>query len=284
VAIRREVIPLSIQTGAEQTRPDILPLQAPIRQKVRKAPSPRQGTSLPYATVTPRRLGYVRFKTVLEFLAAVVLLVLAAPLIAVAGLLVKLTSRGPIFYTQTRVGRHGLLFTIYKIRSMVHDCESLTGPRWAIPGDPRVTWIGHFLRFTHLDELPQLVNVLRGEMSLIGPRPERPEFLAPLERALPSYRCRLSVRPGVTGLAQVKLGPDTDLNSVRRKLAYDLHYVEHVSFWLDLRILICTAFKTMGDPAGLSRRFPLGAAVEALEFGIEMTMVQNSGVRPRRVA
>jgi len=239
---------------------------------------------LPFGAVTPRRRGYMRCKTVLEISAAFVLLVLAAPLIAVAGLLVKLTSRGPVFYTQTRVGRNGRLFTIYKIRSMVHECESLTGPRWAIPGDPRVTWMGQFLRHTHLDELPQLVNVLRGEMSLIGPRPERPEFLPALERALPGYRCRLSVRPGVTGLAQVKLGPDTDLNSVRRKLAYDLHYVGHVSFWLDLRILLCTAFKSLGDPARLSRRFPLGPAVAALERGIDMVTVQNTGVRPKRAA
>jgi lipopolysaccharide/colanic/teichoic acid biosynthesis glycosyltransferase len=226
----------------------------------------------------------MHFKAVLEFAAALVLLVLAAPVIAGLGLLVKLTSRGPIFYTQTRLGRHGRLFTIFKIRTMVHDCESLTGPRWAIPGDPRIIRVGQFLRRTHLDELPQLVNVLRGDMSLIGPRPERPEFLPALERALPGYRARLNVRPGVTGLAQIKLEPDTDLNSVRRKLAYDLHYVEQVSFWLDLRILICTALKTVGDPARLSRWFRLAPEVEAIEKAIEIAEPQNKVVRPLRAA
>ena len=140
----------------------------------------------------------------------------------------KLTSPGPAFYTQTRVGQGGRPFTIYKLRTMIHNCESLTGPRWCMPGDPRVTPAGWLLRVTHLDELPQLLNVLRGEMSLVGPRPERPEFLPQLERALPAYRQRLVVRPGVTGLAQVKLPADTDLDSVRRKLAHDLYYIERL--------------------------------------------------------
>src|SRR5205823_316253 len=114
--------------------------------------------------------------------------------------------------------------------------------RWSIPGDPRVTLIGQVLRRTHLDELPQLLNVLRGDMSLIGPRPERPEFLPELEAAFPRYRDRLAVRPGVTGLAQVQLPADSDLDSVREKLRHDLYYIQHLGPWLDLRILICTAF------------------------------------------
>jgi len=278
-----EVIPLTIKTGTEQTRPDVLPLERPTRPKIRKAPPGRQAPAFPIAAVTPRRRWYVRCKTVVEFAAALILLVLAAPVILIAGLLVKLTSRGPVFYTQRRVGRHGRMFTIYKIRTMVHDCESLTGPRWAIPGDPRVIRVGQFLRRTHLDELPQLVNVLCGEMSLIGPRPERPEFLPALERALPRYPCRLNVRPGVTGLAQVMLDPDTDLNSVRRKLAHDLHYVEHLSFWLDLRILIRTALKTIGDPAHLSHRVRLAPAGEAIASEIELAVPQNTILRPKRV-
>jgi lipopolysaccharide/colanic/teichoic acid biosynthesis glycosyltransferase len=181
-------------------------------------------------------------------------------------LLVKLTSRGPAFYTQTRVGEDGRLFTIWKIRSMVHNCESLTGPRWSMPGDPRVTRIGAFLRASHLDELPQLLNVLRGEMSLIGPRPERPEFVPELERELPGYWQRLTVRPGVTGLAQVQLPPDSDLTSVRRKLAHDLYYIRHLGPWLDLRLLLCTAVHALGFPFGVAGRLldiPDGAAVEA---------------------
>src|SRR5262249_2587991 len=115
-------------------------------------------------------------------------------------------------------------------------------------GDPRITPIGWFLRKTHIDELPQLLNVLRGEMSLIGPRPERPEFVPDLERQLPAYRQRLNVRPGVTGLAQVQLPPDTDVESVRKKLAHDLYYVRHLSPWLDVKLVICTAFYAAGVP------------------------------------
>ena len=111
-----------------------------------------------------------------------------------------------------------------------------------------MTPIGRFLRWAHLDELPQLVNILRGEMSLVGPRPERPELAGPIERALPTYRRRLSVRPGLTGLAQVQQGPDTDLLTVSRKLRYDLYYVRRMCFWLDLRVLIGTIFKCSGVP------------------------------------
>jgi lipopolysaccharide/colanic/teichoic acid biosynthesis glycosyltransferase len=194
-----------------------------------------------------------------------VLAVLALPVILLAALLVKLTSKGPAFYTQVRVGRGGKAFTIIKLRTMFDKCESLTGPRWSVPGDPRVTPLGWLLRKTHIDELPQLWNVLRGEMSLIGPRPERPEFVPQLERQLPAYRQRLNVRPGVTGLAQLRLPPDTDVESVRRKLAHDLYYIRHLSPWLDLKLLICTPFYSLGAPFGLLARalgLPASAEVE----------------------
>src|SRR3954471_12705663 len=167
---------------------------------------PRDGEG-PAALALPARRGwlYPACKRAVEFTAALALLALTAPLLLLAALLIKLTSRGPAFYTQTRVGLGGRPFTIYKLRTMIHKAESLTGPRWSLPGDPRVTRFGQFLRLTHLDELPQLWNVLRGDMSLIGPRPERPEFVPELEQALPGYRKRLAVRPGVTGLAQVQL-------------------------------------------------------------------------------
>ena len=194
-----------------------------IRSRRERAPAPRP------VVVPLHGRWYLPCKHVLDFVAALALGLLALPVIAAAALVVKLTSKGPAFYTQVRVGRGGRLFTIYKIRSMVDNCESLTGPRWSMPGDPRVTWFGWLLRTTHLDELPQLLNVLRGDMSLIGPRPERPEFLPELERELPAYAQRLAVRPGVTGLAQVQLPADTDLGSVRRKLAHDLYYVRHVT-------------------------------------------------------
>lgn len=181
-----------------------------------------------------------------DFVIAFVLGLFALPLIGLAALLVKLTSRGPVLYSQTRLGFNGRPFKIYKLRTMLHNCEHLTGPCWSTPGDPRITPVGKFLRDTHIDELPQLWNVLHGHMSLVGPRPERPEFAAQLNAAIPLYNERLIVRPGVTGLAQVQLPPDTDLEGVRRKLAYDLNYVQQISFWLDLKILAATCFKVVG--------------------------------------
>jgi lipopolysaccharide/colanic/teichoic acid biosynthesis glycosyltransferase len=208
---------------------------------------------------------YPPCKAVLDRALALCLLVLSGPLILLLGLLVKLTSRGPAFYTQVRLGRGAIPFTIYKLRTMMNKCESLTGPRWSMPGDPRVTAFGRFLRSTHLDELPQLLNVLRGDMSLIGPRPERPEFLPELERRCPRYRDRLTVRPGVTGLAQVQLPADTSVGSVRRKLAFDLYYVRHLGPWLDLALLLVTGFYALGVPFRLVNRVlrvPAGETVE----------------------
>jgi len=196
--------------------------------------------------IQPLRSWYLPCKYALDFVLAMLLVIPAMPVVLLSALIVKLTSRGPAFYTQVRVGAHGRLFQIFKVRTMIHNCESLTGPRWSIPGDPRVTGFGRFLRLSHLDELPQLFNVLRGEMSLIGPRPERPEFLPELEEALPAYSQRLLLRPGVTGLAQVQLPADSDLNSVERKLAHDLFYIRNVSFWLDLRLLLCTGIYALG--------------------------------------
>src|SRR5262249_51340293 len=139
-------------------------------------------------------------------------------------------------------------YRIYKLRTMAHNCERLTGACWAKVQDPRVTNLGKFLRCTHLDELPQLWNVLRGEMSLIGPRPARPEFVLRLQEPLPRYGERMRARPGVTGLAQVQLPADTDLESVRRKLHCDLYYIERFHFWLDVRILLATGLKVGAIP------------------------------------
>lgn len=204
-------------------------------------------------------------KAVFDFCAALALLVLTAPVLLLAMLLIKATSRGPALYVQTRVGRHGKPFSIYKLRTMRHQCEADTGACWSQPGDPRITPVGRFLRATHLDELPQLFNVLLGQMSLVGPRPERPEFVPQLERQFPRYRQRLELKPGLTGLAQVQLPPDSDLESVHRKLKYDLYYLGHVGVWLDLRVLTGTACKVLGLPfaairAGLG--FPRFDAVE----------------------
>jgi len=201
-----------------------------------------------------RQSLYQSIRRPLDFTLAFALAFLAFPIVVLAALAVRLTSRGPAFYTQTRIGRGGHVFTIYKIRSMIHNCESLTGPRWTIPGDSRVTPLGWLLRRTHVDELPQLFNVLCGDMSLIGPRPERPEFVSELIKKIPGYNERHAVLPGITGLAQVQLSPDTDIESVRRKLLFDLHYVSCVSVWLDARILVATALHMLGMPYELLAR------------------------------
>src|SRR5262249_45817197 len=160
--------------------------------------------------------GYLPIKAVAEWAAAAALLLITAPLILVSALLVRLTSRGPAFYSQVRVGKDGRLFTIHKLRTMTHECEKTSGPCWSTGRDPRVTRLGRVLRRTHVDELPQLWNVLRGDMALIGPRPERPEIIPHLEINIPHYCDRLLVRPGISGLAQLQLPPDTDLASVKR--------------------------------------------------------------------
>lgn len=261
-------------------------------------PSPAAAhTDAAVVAVRPRRspvgrtfvgpLGYRWYqgvKVAADFVLATLLTVPVLPVVLFSALLVRLTSRGPAFYTQTRVGLNGRLFAILKLRTMLHNCESLTGPRWSMPGDPRVTPVGWFLRKTHLDELPQLVNVLRGEMSLIGPRPERPEFIPELERSLPSYRQRLNVRPGVSGLAQVQLPPDTDVESVRKKLAHDLYYVRHLSPWLDAKLMLCTAFHAVGVPFRVLSRLLQVPASEQIERATRDVVPMQVEARPRKSA
>jgi lipopolysaccharide/colanic/teichoic acid biosynthesis glycosyltransferase len=213
----------------------------------------------------PLHTWYPPLKAAAEFAAAAVFLILFAPIIGLAALLVKLTSRGPAFYSQIRLGKHGRPFPIFKLRTMTHECEKSSGPQWSHRHDPRVTRIGRILRRAHIDELPQVWNVLRGDMALIGPRPERPEFIPKLECAIPHYRHRLLVRPGASGLAQVQLPPDVDLASVRRKLAYDLYYVRHMNPWMDVRLTLCTAFHVLGVPFHSLRRLfrlPCGNTVD----------------------
>jgi lipopolysaccharide/colanic/teichoic acid biosynthesis glycosyltransferase len=214
---------------------------------------------------------YWTVKAVVDFLAALILFILTLPVLLVTAILVKLSSPGPALYAQTRLGRNGRPYTIRKLRTMGHNCEFLTGPRWSTPRDPRVTPLGRFLRRTHLDELPQLWNVLCGEMSLVGPRPERPEFVPHLELAIPRYRDRLQVRPGITGLAQVQIPADTDLASVRRKLAHDLYYIEAVGPWLDLRLLLCTGLSLVGVPFGVSCRLLRVPGGETVQRAYEAT-------------
>jgi lipopolysaccharide/colanic/teichoic acid biosynthesis glycosyltransferase len=204
-------------------------------------------------------------KRAMDVALAAALSLLAGPLILALMALVRLTSRGPAIYSQTRLGRFGRPYMIYKIRTMAHECEKHSGVKWSVKGDPRVTPLGRVLRVTHLDELPQLWNVLRGDMSLVGPRPERPEFVAELERVFPYYRERMLVRPGVTGLAQVQLPPDVDVAGVGRKLACDLLYIRSSTPWLDLRIIAATGLGVLGLPFVVSRvllRIPTGRDAE----------------------
>ena len=195
---------------------------------------------------TPVLPAYFGWKGLVDRLVAAVLLVPGLPMIGLLIVLVRTTSKGPGIFAQERTGRDGEPFTMYKLRSMRVDAESSSGAVWSGKNDPRITPIGGMLRKLHLDELPQLFNVLRGEMSLIGPRPERPEFVSVLAEQIDDYEDRLTVLPGVTGLAQINLPPDTDLNSVRRKQTLDVEYIQTASCSMDLRILLCTLLRVVG--------------------------------------
>jgi len=176
-------------------------------------------------------------KRTLDVLLAAMGLVASLPVMGLIAIAIKLESRGPIFYKQIRVGMRGKTFSMLKFRTMREDAEALTGPIWAVENDPRMTWIGALLRKTHLDELPQLFNVLKGEMSIVGPRPERPYFVHEFRKAIHHYDRRLCVRPGITGLAQIKRGYDQTLGDVKKKLRYDLLYVQKVCPLLDLKLM-----------------------------------------------
>lgn len=195
-----------------------------------------------------------RLKRACDLLLGAVMFAAAVPVIVLLWAAVRLTSAGPGFYSQVRVGRNGRHYRIFKLRTMTHNCEAKTGAQWCTRRDSRVTPLGRILRKLHLDELPQLWNVLRGDMSLVGPRPERPEFVVPLSREIPGYMDRHRVRPGVTGLAQIQLPPDTDLDSVRAKLVLDGSYIENRSLWLDLRIMLGTAIYLFGFSYATVRR------------------------------
>lgn len=197
---------------------------------------------------------------VLNFTLALLALILLAPLFLLIAIVVKVTSRGPVFYTQTRIGLDrrwsrtpddpdarrraydlgGRVFTIYKFRTMCVNAEHLSGAVWAAKEDPRVTSIGRLLRQYRLDELPQLYNVLRGDMNIVGPRPERPSIFAQLRQNIPNYEYRQRVKPGITGLAQVNQQYDQCLDDVRNKLEFDLQYLRRQGFWEDIRIMLKT--------------------------------------------
>ena len=182
------------------------------------------------------RSGYAPVKRVIDVVAVVVTLPLWLLLGAIVWLVVKIDSRGPVIYSQERIGRNGRAFTLYKYRTMIPDAEP-NGPAFARVGDPRLTRVGGVLRKTRLDEIPQLWNVFVGDLSLVGPRPERPLFVEQFESTIPFYSSRTLIRPGVTGWAQVNYGYADDEAETVEKLTYDLYYVKNSSVWLDLHIL-----------------------------------------------
>jgi exopolysaccharide biosynthesis polyprenyl glycosylphosphotransferase len=183
---------------------------------------------------------YMAMKRISDILLAIVGLICFCLFIPFLAVIIKLDSPGPVFFQQCRVGRGGREFSVLKLRSMVSGAESGSGARWATPGDSRVTRSGRWLRKTRLDELPQLFNVLRGEMSVVGPRPERPEFVEMLAAEIPFYRARLAAKPGLTGWAQVNYRYGSSVEDALRKLQYDLYYIRHQSPLLDLNVLIKT--------------------------------------------
>lgn len=186
------------------------------------------------------RTLFRRLKRALDLFLASVLFVVTFPVMAVVAIAIRLESSGPALFRQERMGRNGRRFVLFKFRSMYQDAERNTGPVWAAEKDPRVTRVGRFIRKTRLDELPQLWNVLQGEMSFIGPRPERPHFVQTLQEVVPYYAQRLAVRPGITGWAQVRYPYGASVEDALEKLQYDLYYIKNMSPFLDLLILLAT--------------------------------------------
>lgn len=190
-------------------------------------------------------------KRVMDMIIAVTALFVLSPLLALLVLFIKVDNPGPVFYRQKRVGLRGKEFMLYKFRSMIHNAEKHTGPVWAMKNDSRVTRMGRIMRPYRLDEIPQLINVLRGDMSFVGPRPERLAFIARLKKSIPFYSLRLNVHPGITGLAQVKHSYDASLDDVKKKLAYDLEYINSMSIRLDLKIFLKTVLTVVKKEGAL---------------------------------
>ncbi|RST59496.1 sugar transferase [Siminovitchia terrae] len=180
--------------------------------------------------------NYLIVKRLIDIIFSVIGLVISVPLIIFFGVLIKVETPGPVFYTQERVGLNGKLFNVIKLRSMVNDAER-NGAQWAQKNDPRVTKVGHFIRKTRIDELPQFINILKGDMSLVGPRPERPNFTIQFNQQIPGFITRLSIKPGLTGLAQVNGGYDI---SPKEKFELDRQYIENLGLITDLKIILKT--------------------------------------------
>ena len=184
--------------------------------------------------------GFSLLRRVASFMASALLLIIVLPVIPFVILAIKLDSAGPVLYRQKRVGRAGVIFHCHKFRTMRKDAEADTGATWAGDDDPRITRVGRFLRVSRLDEIPQLWNVLRGDMGFVGPRPERPEFIEWLSREIPFYPLRHCVSPGITGWAQIRYKYGNTQEDAKQKLQYDLYYIKNMSLGLDLFIMFQT--------------------------------------------
>lgn len=192
------------------------------------------------AGIAAQNTGMMGFaKRAFDIACALGLIVFLAPLLVLTAIAIRLDSKGPALYRQRRVGLNGAEFDIYKFRSMREDAEK-DGARWAATKDDRITQVGRFIRRTRIDEIPQAINILKGEMSFVGPRPERPEFVQVLESEIPNYHGRHVVKPGITGWAQVRHEYTASVEGARDKLAYDLYYIKHFSPLLDLAIVVLT--------------------------------------------
>jgi lipopolysaccharide/colanic/teichoic acid biosynthesis glycosyltransferase len=198
------------------------------------------------------RKSFRAFKRVLDPVLALTAIAICSPLFIVIAFLVRITSEGPVIYLQERVGKRGKSFMMFKFRTMSVDAEKGIGAVWAKQNDPRVTQVGGILRTTHFDELPQLLNVLKGEMSIVGPRPERPQIVKDLRKSIVDYDKRLAVLPGITGLSQVLHRADESINDVRKKVKYDLLYIKKMCWLMELRVMTSTVFVML---SGKSVRF-----------------------------
>ncbi|NVM04601.1 MAG: sugar transferase [Candidatus Helarchaeota archaeon] len=185
---------------------------------------------------------FFKFKRIFDILFSLFILIFFLPLWILVFILIKVESPGPAIYKQKRIGKNRKEFDLYKFRSMIDNVEKYTGPVWAIENDLRITRIGSIIRKFGIDEIPQLINVLKGNMSIIGPRPERPYFAEKLEKIIPFYFQRYRILPGITGLAQIKHKYDSNIEDVIKKLEYDFHYIKNISLKLELYILITTLY------------------------------------------
>jgi sugar transferase (PEP-CTERM system associated) len=187
----------------------------------------------------------ILLKRAIDIILSLMGLFLTLPLMVIIAIAIKCDSVGPVFFRQERVGENGKIFTLTKFRTMVADAEKHTGPIWAQTTDTRVTKLGHILRRTGLDELPQMFNVLQGHMSFVGPRPERPYFVSELQEKIPYYALRLTVKPGITGWAQVRYGYGATIEDAIEKLQFDLYYIKNMSLFLDFLVVLSTIHKVL---------------------------------------